>query len=154
MFGRAATISSAVLEHNVACAREGVQMATRATDAKSAIAAAEHVVDAVARIITKSQPHNKVGIITLQRPALPGPQLPQPQRSSPRLSTLQNSLPPSPTLPPLKHLKLPQPRQRQRPRLKLLNHRCADAKATPDWSAVSRRSINEVASAATAAKGA
>ena len=38
----AATISKSVLEHNVACAREGVQMATRATDAKSAIAAAEN----------------------------------------------------------------------------------------------------------------
>lgn len=67
----AATISSAVLEHNVACAREGVQMATRATDAKSAIAAAEHVVDAVARIMSlqMSLAHNKVGIITLQRAA-------------------------------------------------------------------------------------
>ena len=64
----AATISSAVLEHNVACAREGVQMATRATDAKTAIAAAEHVVDAVARIMSL-QPHNKVGIDTLKRAA-------------------------------------------------------------------------------------
>ena len=63
----AVAISSAVLEHNVACAREGVQMATRATDAKSAIAAAEHVVDAVARIMCVD--HNKVGIGMLQRAA-------------------------------------------------------------------------------------
>ena len=55
-----------------ACAREGVQMPlrgsrseTRAKDAKTAIAAAEHVVDAVARIMN----YNKVGIVTLQRAA-------------------------------------------------------------------------------------
>ena len=80
--GAAAAISKAVLEHNVACAREGVQMPlrgsrseTRAKDAKTAIAAAEHVVDAVARIMN----YNKVGIVTLQRPALPGQLLQQPQ---------------------------------------------------------------------------
>ena len=61
----AAAISKAVLEHNVACAREGVQMATQAKDAKSAIAAAEHVVDAVARIMNVAA--NKVGIDTLKR---------------------------------------------------------------------------------------
>ena len=65
----AAAISSAVLEHNVACAREGVQMATRAKDAKSAIAAAEHVVDAVAHIMTS----NKIGIKTLQQAAAASP---------------------------------------------------------------------------------
>ena len=63
----AAAISKAVLEHNVACAREGVQMATRATDAKSAIAAAEHVVEAVSRIMGVAS--NNVGIKTLQRAA-------------------------------------------------------------------------------------
>ena len=61
----AAVISKAVIEHNMACAREGVQMATRATDAKTAIAAAEHVVDAVAHIMTS----NKIGIKTLQQAA-------------------------------------------------------------------------------------
>ena len=68
----AAAISKAVLEHNVACAREGVQMPlrgsrseTRAKDAKTAIAAAEHVVDAVARIMNVAA--NKVGIDTLKR---------------------------------------------------------------------------------------
>ena len=66
----AATISKAVLEHNVACAREGVKMATRATDAnfaKSAIAAAACVVDAVSRIMGVES--NRVGIETLQRAA-------------------------------------------------------------------------------------
>ena len=63
----AATISKAVLEHNVACAREGVKMATRATDAKSAIAAAACVVDAVSRILGVES--NRVGIETLQRAA-------------------------------------------------------------------------------------
>jgi hypothetical protein len=63
----AATISKAVLEHNVACAREGVKMATRATDAKSAIAAAACVVDAVSRIMGIAS--NNVGIETLQRAA-------------------------------------------------------------------------------------
>ena len=67
----AATISKAVLEHNVACAREGVKMATRATDAKSAIAAAACVVDAVSRImgVPASAGTNRVGIETLQRAA-------------------------------------------------------------------------------------
>ena len=63
----AATISKAVLEHNVACAREGVQMATRATDAMSAIAAAEHVIEAVSRIMGVAS--NKTGIKTLHRAA-------------------------------------------------------------------------------------
>ena len=67
----AAIISKAVIEHNMACAREGVQMATRATDAKSAIAAAEHVVDAVARIMNVAA--NKVGIKTLQQAAAASP---------------------------------------------------------------------------------
>ena len=65
--GAAAIISRASLKHNIASAREGVQMATRAKDAESAIAAAEHVVDAVARVMGVAQ--NKTGIKTLQRAA-------------------------------------------------------------------------------------
>ena len=135
----AATISKAVLEHNVACAREGVQMATRATDAKSAIAAAEHVVEAVSRIMGVAS--NNVGIKTLQRAAAAS------TTTEPRL---QNSSPQSPTPPQLKHLKLLQQRKRQRPRLKLLIHRCADATATPDWSAASTRNIKLSLKCATA----
>ncbi len=46
-------------------------MATRATDAKSAIAAAEHVIDHVARIMNVAA--NKVGIDTLKRAAAASP---------------------------------------------------------------------------------
>ena len=67
--GAAAIISRASLKHNIASAREGVQMATRAKDAESAIAAAEHVVDAVARIMGVSPNTLKGGIKTLQRAA-------------------------------------------------------------------------------------
>ena len=67
--GAAAIISRASLKHNIASAREGVQMATRAKDAESAIAAAEHVVDAVARIMGVAPNTLKGGIKTLQRAA-------------------------------------------------------------------------------------
>ena len=63
----ASATSGALLEHNVVSAREGVQMATNAKDAKTAIAAAAHVIDSVACIMRV--PPNKVGIETLQRAA-------------------------------------------------------------------------------------
>ena len=46
-------------------------MATRSTDAKTAIAAAEHVVDAVAHIMNVAA--NKIGIKTLQQAAAASP---------------------------------------------------------------------------------
>ena len=63
-----AAISKAVLEHNLSCAREAVQMAANAKDATSAIAAAATVVDAVERIMC-SGVSRSAGIETLQRAA-------------------------------------------------------------------------------------
>jgi len=64
-----AAISKAVLEHNLSCAREAVQMAANAKDATSAIAAAATVVDAVERIMCSGVSRSAAfeGINTLRR---------------------------------------------------------------------------------------
>ena len=66
-----AAISKAVLEHNLSCAREAVQMAANAKDATSAIAAAATVVDAVERIMCSGVSRSAAfqGIETLRRAA-------------------------------------------------------------------------------------
>ena len=60
-----------MLQHHITAARKGVQMASTAKDAKSAIKAAKAVVDAVENVIGcgSMMTSNQVGLKTLQRAA-------------------------------------------------------------------------------------